>query len=261
MARIRRKKALYEVISRGRLKINSAKPEETSQAEPQKAQALPAADTDTWETTESVAPPEQRRPYWPRKRKLVQFNAGRVELSVPYQVALAAVLMAVVVALVCYRLGQLTGHAAQPGKGPVTPNLGTLEQPPAAKTPEAPRTPEVVTPFVPDMTEKAKRPDAPVSTGNNVIILAQCDNRKDLEPVVQHFAKHNIELEVRQRGSKFVLVTKKRYDSTGGKGSDSAKDLDDIIRIGGLYKDKAPLGYGTFAPHYFSDAYKAKAWY
>jgi hypothetical protein len=56
---------------------------------------------------------------------------------------------------------------------------------------------------------------------------------------------------------RYVLQTKQRYQNTT-VGSDGYKAIQKIREVGVLYKGKAPPGYETFAPNYFSDAYGKK---
>ena len=89
MARKRGKKALYEVMSKARnkpgygrtLKKMSSKKPVDQKDEPVTNQKS-AADV---ETSKAAAK-------WWRKPRIVQFNVGRIEFSMPYQLAVALVL-------------------------------------------------------------------------------------------------------------------------------------------------------------------------
>lgn len=108
MARYRGQKALYEAISQAKTKPCRLSPGQTgtsateapaqqvqSQSEPQVAQDLPA---------EEVIPPSpQVRWFRPR---VIQFNNGRVELTIPYPIAIAVVLAFILIILAAFRLGQ-----------------------------------------------------------------------------------------------------------------------------------------------------------
>jgi hypothetical protein len=91
-----------------------------------------------------------------------------------------------------------------------------------------------------------------------VIVLVQHDAMADLLPVQAHFAEAGIELEIVQQGGLYFLQTKQRYDNPATPGTDGYKAKQKIAEVGAKYKGKAPPGYATFAPHYFSDAYGKK---
>ncbi len=244
MARIRRKKALYEVISQTqrkqglrRLTSQPAAGKSPEEEQPPEGPAEPAEATQT---------------SWPRQPRLVQFNAGRIELSLPYQLAVAIVLGLVLVVLAFYRLGQWSYETQRPAgvlppQPPATGSAGT-GQPETAGVSEQP-------------AEAAATPML-VSGGDNVIVIQQYHRRRDLEPVRQHFREYGIETEIIDRtvGNRtvYLLVTKNRYDNPDKPGTDGYEAKKRIVRVGALYKSKAPPGYETFGPRYFSDAYGMK---
>jgi len=104
MARYRGQKALYEVIDKTRLK-----PSEPGSVGPLRASSdsNPGSDATLQKAEEPV--PESTVPSpavrWQRPRP-VQFNAGRLELTIPYPIAVAIVLALVLVVLAAYRWGQ-----------------------------------------------------------------------------------------------------------------------------------------------------------
>ena len=107
-------------------------------------------------------------------------------------------------------------------------------------------------------TEVAKPVTPAKPIGNNVIVLVQYDSLPDLAPVQLHFSEYGIETEVMPEGGRYFLLTKERYDNPATPGTDGYKALQKIIEVGAKYKGKAPTGYETFAPRYFSDAYGKK---
>lgn len=108
MARYRGQKALYEVISQAKTKPGRLSPGQTGtsateapaqeaqvQSEPQVVQDLPGPEL-------VPASPQVR---WLRPRA-IQFNNGRVELTIPYPIAIALVLAFILIILAAFRLGQ-----------------------------------------------------------------------------------------------------------------------------------------------------------
>ena len=73
-----------------------------------------------------------------------------------------------------------------------------------------------------------------------------------------HFSEYGIETEIVAERGHYFLQTKERYDNPDKPGTDGYKALQRIKEIGAKYKGKAPPGYETFAPNYFSDAYGKK---
>ncbi|TKJ35328.1 MAG: hypothetical protein CEE38_16005 [Planctomycetes bacterium B3_Pla] len=202
--------------------------------------------------------PEMAAQWW-KKPRMVQFNAGRFEFSVPYQLAIALALGFVLMVLASYRLGQ--GSVARPqvageleGK-PLKAEQEDATQRAAARImePAAPRETverEVVAPPSEEEVEPAK------PMGSNVIVLAQLDRSADLAPVKDYFALHGIELEIKPEGGRYFLQTKERYDNPATPGTDGHEALRKIIEVGAKYE--APAGFDSFARHLFSDAYGKK---
>ncbi len=104
MVRNRGKKALYEVMSKARVKpeqgitvehLQPSKPDEEAPAVKQNG----AADA-----------PKAAAKWW-RKPRIVQLNAGRIEFSMPYQIAVVLLLVFIFVILAAYRLGQSSNPA------------------------------------------------------------------------------------------------------------------------------------------------------
>src|SRR4030042_5263928 len=111
MAHNYEKKALYEVISKGNWpKPNADKALEQPQMEEIRKDEHPIA---------KLSAPARTR--WLNKPRIAQFNAGRIELSVPYQIAIAMLLGLVLLILVAFRLGQGSRKVAGPvAKAPET---------------------------------------------------------------------------------------------------------------------------------------------
>jgi hypothetical protein len=119
----------------------------------------------------------------------------------------------------------------------------------------------ITPPVVPTENTTAKTEVAePVKpTGSNVIVLVVYDSLPDLAPVQAHFSENGIETEIVTEGGRYFLQTKQRYDNPATAGTNGYRAKQRITEVGAKYKGKAPAGYETFAPNYFSDAYGKKA--
>jgi hypothetical protein len=243
MVRNKRKKALYEVMSKARDKpgfgrtLEKMRPKSSDEGK----SAVNA------ETSKATA-------RWMRKPKIVQFNFGRIEFSMPYPLAFALVLGLIVLVLATFRLGYyLTDQRAistaveTPQIKPTTPmerEAADIREPPAP---------------VEDSTLLDEvKPTQPKSAGNNVIVLVEFGARADLVPVRAHFAEYGIDTEIVMEKGRYFLQTKNRYDNPGTPGTNGYKALQKIIEVGAKYKGKAQPPFETFAPNFFSDAYGKK---
>ncbi len=166
--------------------------------------------------------------------------------------------MLVLLVVASYRLGQF--HAgvrqqepAQPvSQGPQTRNEAPTQ--PAANDVRRPVTKVENTPPKPEKPVPVIKP-----AGTNVIVLVEYSAMADLLPVQAHFAENGIETEIVGQNGRYFLQTKQRYDNPATPGTDGYKAKQKIAEVGAKYKGKAPPGYETFAPRYFSDAYGRKA--
>lgn len=251
MARRRRKISLYEVISKAQLKLSYNKMLE--RVHPKKSgEDKPIA-------PDSTAQVSKKPTFWPTKLRIVQFNAGRIEISIPYQLAIALLLGIILLLLVVFRLGQ----SSQSQQGVTAPekktvwtgegglksvNLSAVQAPKltiAADKPES------------EVIRKAAG-SAAMPAADNVIVLVEYRVRADLVPVQEHFAAYGIGTEIVLENGRYFLITKDKYDNPDKPGTGGYKAKRRIIGIGAKYKNKAPEGYETFAPNYFRDAYGKK---
>jgi len=246
MVRNRGKKALYEVMSKARDKPGYGRTLEQMQPK-SSVEGKSAVNIEKSKATTR----------WMRKPRIVQFNFGRIEFSMPYQLAVALVLSLILLVLAAFRLGQeynLTDQRAistaveRPQisrRTPIEPDMADIREPPAP---------------VEDSTllDEDVTPVQPKSTGNNVIVLVQYEARADLVPVRAHFAEYGIDTEIVMESGSYFLQTKNRYDNPGTPGTDGYKAKQKIIEVGAKYKGKAPPSFETFAPNFFSDAYGKK---
>ncbi len=265
--RNRGKKALYEVMAEAKLKPGETKPlEQPPQPEQPKEEPQPAVQQDSEPAVEEMplptpapepsfqpeAIPLETAPYVPenaaiwKKRKMFQLNADRIDISIPYQLAIAVVLGLVLLLLVVFQLGQNSG---------VRQVSSTAEK---VVKPAVPKVENVVKPAVVEKPTKPEplKPAAIGPTGDNRIVLAQYHSSRDLEPVKSYFADNGIELVIENRDGRFFLVTKDLYENPMKAGTDGAAIKKKITEVGAGYK--APQGYESFAPRLFSDAYGEK---
>lgn len=247
MTRNRSKKALYEVMSKARIKPEHGKIVEHSR--PTTDESAPAI-----KQKSDVGVPKSAAKWW-RKPRIVQVNAGRIEFSMPYQIAVVLVLGFIFVIIAAYRLGQSSYPAEQQQAGQPEPAVQEMD---GESTVEQAMS-DISQPSAPSEKATAKTEVAePVNvkpTGSNVIVLVEYDSLPDLAPVQAHFSEYGIETEIVTESGRYFLQTKQRYDNPATSGTDGYRAKQRITEVGAKYKGKAPAGYETFAPHYFEDAY------
>jgi len=244
MARFRRgKKSLYEVMSKARLK-----PSYRKTLEPLRP-AEPDRDEPTLEKPGPALPTGAAK--WWTRSKHVQINAGRIEISVPYQLAIAILLGLIVLILLAFRFGQFSQKAAN-SSARIRP---AQQSNPIGANPDPSTGPEKPAPsketFVPDKSDLLTDSDA-----NNRIVIQTFQVRSHLEPVREYFAQFGIETEIRKIGDWYYLITKNKYQNPQKQGTDGYLMKQKIMQLGANYK--APPGRETFAPNLFKDAYGIK---
>jgi hypothetical protein len=247
MVRNRGKKALYEVMSKARVKsepgkvvghLSPTKPDEDAPAVMQKSVAgVPKSAAKLW-----------------RKPRIVQINAGRIEFSMPYQIAVVLLLGFIFVIIAAYRLGQ----SSYPAQKKQAVQSEPVRRETESETPTELASSNIMQPSAPaeDTMAKTEAAEPVEPTGNNVIVLVEYDSMPDLAPVQTYFDKFDIELEIVPEGGRYFLQTKQKYDNPSKPGTDGYKALQKIVEVGKGYK--APVGYETFASRLFSDAYGKK---
>jgi hypothetical protein len=308
MKRYAGQRALYEAISRTRAKSrrrsilerlhpgNGNKAVETAdtpvveEAKPQVAPVKPPTERPVAEKPPApvvkLARPVERpdpatRPAhsWLRP-KAVQLHDGRVEISVPYPVGITVVLVAILLVLAAFRLGQMQrGSGLEAIKGTL-PGKAKMDKEPAPEATANRTTPIAVEPRK-DVLPEAPKPEidasavSPATQGNNVIVLAQYSKSEDLEEVKTYFTGHGIatrviaipvlreyltsqHLDTKVLGNRdgFVLVTADCYDNPQTPGTKGDEVRKKIVELGRGYKAKP--NFEKFAPNYFSDAYPMK---
>ncbi len=252
MARKRTKKALYELIGKAATKTphieveQSAKPEKNISEQRREGQG--------------TAQIPQRSKRLPNKPRLIQFNAGRVEMSIPYEVGAALLLTVVLLVLMAFQLGKRQRDADEN----LPANRAEIEQP--IETDGGERSPaEAGTENVSAVESESSSVSGEENKtaeiqqgGDHVIVIQEFGRSKDLMPVQKHFANHGIDTSIVQQHRRYFLVTSKTFENPHNKGTNGQKMLQKIREVGARYKGKAPEGFETFAPNYFKDAYGKK---
>lgn len=241
MVRNRKRKALYEVMSKSRYKPSIGKTLE--KLHPQEKDEAHSA---TAKTEEAI--PKSTAQWWKRP-KIIQINAGRVELSMPYQLAIAILLGLIALFLIVFRFGQFYQRVADSSaKIQKSSQLSPVERD-TAKIMNASVSAENKLPGS-EKVEPAK------STGNNRIVIQTFQVMSQLEPAKSFFAQYGIETEIRKIGDMYYLVTSNKFENPANPGTDGYRARQVIIELGAKYQ--APSGYETFGPRPFHDAYGMK---
>jgi hypothetical protein len=236
MASNRRKKPLYEVIRQERSRYGY--PKQLDEIESKG----PAGGRKVFGRAG-----EKLRP-WLKGPRILQLISGRVELSMPYQLAVAAALCLVLLVLIAYRLGQNSGYKAAERN---FSSLAVSRTQPEV-TEKVPQQPDEVAIVDKTSTTEIEKGQAR-KTGNNRIVIQTYAVATHLEPVRKYFAENGIATEIRKIGNTYYLVTEDKYENPERKGTDGYTAKQRIIEIGARYK--APEGYETFGTKPFHDAY------
>jgi hypothetical protein len=207
-----KKKALYEIIIRSKSKTDY------EQLHPK---VEPASEQATQDQMGSTQPNVVR---WLLKPRIVQFNAGRIEFSMPYQVGIAVLLGVLLVLLLVFRLGERAG-SRQPAKTKQVKQAST-------------QTKEQVAPAQSSEVEQV------ASQGGNRIVIQMYQAREQLVPVKDYFDKLSVATEIIERNNWYYLVTKNSYDNPDKPGTSGYLARQKIVELGAGYK--APAGYETF---------------
>ena len=233
MVRSRKKMSLYEVIRGTQIKPDADK----TSGQPQQVEA---------EKDKSGAVP---RAGWPRRPRIVQLNAGRVEFSLPYQIAIAILLVIILVVLLVYRLGQASEKATTHLATKTVNSARHDAELTIAEQGQTTDVAEISAPPEPGSVVEA----VPAFSGNNRIVITQYPRRTDLVPVQKYFAQKGIETEIVKVDEVYFLRTVDKYENPGRFGTNGYYALQRIIECGAEYK--APQGYETFGAKPFQDAY------
>lgn len=240
MSRYRGQKALYEVIGEA-----GTKPRSNRRPALEPLHAPQEFDKNQGEPSEATKPAHNEQIRW--APRAVQFNAGRIEFSLPYPVVFVLLLGLLFVTLLGFKLGQYS----RSGAGQVAPNSGQEQKTgvESGKT-GALRNPGLE-PAGREQNSQEKPFDATVSPGN-AIVIQQHHSLMDLVPVKRFFAERGIDTEIIKAGNTFFLVTAERFGGNPEKeGSPGYELKQQIRRLGKEYK--APANHARFAD--FGDTY------
>jgi hypothetical protein len=242
-----KKKALYEVIGRAgsRPGYEQLHPNGTA------GQAPSTGSTPSTSSGQASSGQAQGVVRWAIRPSVVQFNAGRIEFSIPYQVGIAVALGMLLAAVVLFRLGERVGNREVAAKAPAAAK--PVVDKPVSPKPVTQDTPVVKQPTAQDTSAAAVAAAQPASTGKNRIVLTIYQVRSHLEPVKEYFDKMGVATEIIEKDNWYYLVTKNKYDNPEKAGTDGYLAKQKVIEIGAGYK--APAGFETFRPKLFSDAY------
>lgn len=267
MARKRGKMALYEVMSRAH-----ARAEQNRTVEPLHPQQKPEPEifVKPVPAVEEIKVPEvQETVNWRTKPRYLQYNLGRIEFSVPYQLAITAGLGLLLLLLLAFRFGQFSaGNSPQKPVPQSAGNSGVGNNSRSGTGLPGLASPATLTAAT-TATENAERAEniTPVNRGNvtalgdpdgtNVIVIAEYNAVRDLVPVQQFFNDNGIPTQLYQVGDKVQLWTVDKFkDNPANPGTKGNEVIKYIEKIGKNYK--APDNYETFASHKFNDAYGRK---
>lgn len=247
--------ALYEAVNKERFK--AAQKKELSRVTPGEPELV--------QPVQPIKPvtilPQQpnnadvKQTVWTKKSKMFGFNSGRIELFLPYPIAITVVMALVLLLVSSFRLGQWVGKSN-------TEEFGAKNTDTTAETTVTLDTAKVAKEMARSVVAKhataAPAQAANAGEGENVIVLAELkntSNARDLEPAKQYFDEHGIATEIKNIRGSYFLVTKEKYDSVL-RGTPGAAIIEKIGQVGAKYK--APSGYGGFGSKPFSDAYGRK---
>ena len=255
------------VAARQNAKLKRLEKVGNTEIPPEKPALPPVVKARTVEKADRPAPLSRAPMRW--RLKPLQLNAGRIEISVSYHTGIAVALAVILVILAGFRLGQkYPGAKAAPATQTKAPARAAPPSAPAETV--AVKTPQTGAQEAASPTGESAQP-----TGDNCIILAIRKNREDLEPVVAHFAKSGIVLEiyaldtVRQSlrknglnaaglpsGDGFMLVSNDLYHNPQNPATDGYRMKQRIAEVGATYR--ASKGKDPFTPNLFKDAYGMK---
>ena len=228
MVRNPSKKALYEVVGKASAGKN--------------LEPLHRPVSDSAGSSGQIAQPATQ---WPKRPRMVQINAGRLEISMPCQLAVAIVMVVILLFLVAYRLGQNTSQT----------NTAAIVDLPAVTQQKTATVLKVPTEIKKQpVAVKGVKPAG--SKDRNRIVIQTYPLRAHLEPVRQYFAKNGITTEIKKIGDRYFLVTGEKYQNPERPGTNGYLAKQRIVGLGAKYE--APHGRETFGSRPFLDAYGMK---
>jgi hypothetical protein len=242
-----KKKALYEVMGRAGTRPRYEQLHSNSAA----GQTPSAGSTPSTGSGQAGSPQTQGVVRWTIKPSVVQFNVGRIEFSISYQAGIAIVLGVLLAAVVLFRLGERVGGREVAGNAPTATK--PVVNPSTSSGQVKPVSPKPATQDTPVVKQPTAQGTSAASTGKNRIVIKVYQVRSHLEPVKEYFDKMGVATEIIEKNNWYYLVTKNKYDNPGKTGTDGYLARQKIVELGAGYK--APVGFETFGPKPFSDAF------
>ena len=212
LMRKRGQRSLYEVVGKAKLKPGASDP--SSNCDSDLNEVSKPASTDK--------PAVNNLGNWPKKPRICQFNNGRIEFSIPYQLLVAVVLGVILLPLIAFRIGQSTDSQIEQKTGikPLKVQKKEVYAGTAVVVPK--KTQEVVIEKPKENVSAVKETEVDLSskTGSNRIVILTCDKLRDTEPVKEFFKGFGIETETRKlTNGRYLLVSSKKYDNPAKIGS------------------------------------------
>jgi hypothetical protein len=269
MARKRGKMALYEVMSKARARMNPGRAVEPLKPV-KKQEQVPIVEKPVSpvaiEKPVEVEEKPQIATKWRKKPRIIQYNLGRFEFSIPYELAITIGLGLVLLLLITFKCGQYLASGKEKSEPAVRTSGNNLNSRTGSPTglartentrPAANNSDTGSPVYTPPLVVRDVVPAVAAPAGKNVIVLAQSKAKAQLEPAMEYFNNKNIPTEIVLDGSTYFLQTIERFvDNPSNAGTKGYDVIQKIKEIGKSYK--APQGFDSFAPNYFSDAYGKK---
>ncbi len=256
MARETRRMALYEAIRKGQSKRRGGEKTVRFQlfASARRSSATRKKEVGYYQRLEASGDSG--------KTRLAALWSRRVKLSLSYPVAACLVVVVAAMLIAAIRFGQLNYDAGWLFFEPVVVSEVADDELLDIQSLIDSALVDTVKDNPTTVTDNKIEDRVIVPQGTNVIVIQVFKQRRDLEPVKQHFEKNGIETEIVERGSFFFLRTTQLYHKCSVNRYSFNPDYDgdvamkEIRRVGAMYK--APQGYESFRPNLFQDAYGEK---
>jgi hypothetical protein len=184
--------------------------------------------------------------FLPGRPRAIQFNRGKVEISLRYDVTIGIILLLLLGLMGAYRLGE---HISLKSAGTTPATVNAVNDSAVVSEPIVNETAAV--PAVSEPRQAAVETAA--SSGDNWIVIATHQSEGQLAPVQQYFAGYGIETQIRQVNGIFILHTMNTFENPNRFGSDGQRMLQRVIELGRNYEP--PSGYRSFD---FTTAYGMK---
>lgn len=250
--------ALYEVVNKERFnaaqkkelaRLSNGTPEPAQPVQPIKPVSIPPQQSKKSDAAQNV---------WMKKPSMFSFNNGRVEVFIPYPIAITIVMGLALLLVVSFRIGQGFGKSDGGEIAVATSSETTVSVNDTAKVAKEMARSSVSKRQITPVQASASAVAGSAKGGDYVVVLAELKNAtsaRDMEPAKQYFDEQGIATEIKNVRGSYFLVTTERYDGFG-RGTSGYDVIEKIKQVGAKYK--VPAGYGGFGSKPFSDAYGRK---